>query len=30
MWWMLPGSRAWGWLAIASGIAVFAVLVARL
>ena len=30
MWWMLPGSRNWGWVAIAAGLATFAVLVFRL
>ena len=30
MWWMLPGSRSWGWVAIAAGIVCFAAIVARL
>ena len=30
MWWLLPGSRGWGWLAIAAGVVCFAVIVARL
>ena len=30
MWWMLPGRRAWGWIALTSGLVVFVVLVARL
>ena len=30
MWWLLPGSRNWGWVAIAGGLATFAILVFRL
>jgi hypothetical protein len=30
MWWMLPGSRSWGWAAIAAGVACFGVIVWRL
>jgi hypothetical protein len=30
MWWMLPGSRSWGWVAIAGGLVTFAILVFRL
>jgi hypothetical protein len=30
MWWLLPGSRRWGLVAIAGGLACFAVIVARL
>ena len=30
MWWMLPGSRNWGWVAIAAGVTCFAVIVSRL
>ena len=30
MWWLLPGSRRWGWVAIGGGVAVFAVVLARL
>jgi hypothetical protein len=30
MWWMLPGSRGWGWVALAAGSGTFAYLVANL
>lgn len=30
MWWMLPGSRGWGWVAMAAGAGCFAVVVSRL
>lgn len=30
MWWLLPGSRRWGWVAIVSGLACFGVMVSRL
>jgi hypothetical protein len=30
MWWMLPGSRGWGWVAIAGGLACFMLIVASL
>ncbi|MCL5745749.1 MAG: hypothetical protein M1541_17795, partial [Acidobacteria bacterium] len=30
MWWKLPGQRAWGWVAVLSGCAVFGVFLALL
>jgi len=30
MWWLLPGSRSWGWIAIAAGVATFGYVVAVL
>jgi hypothetical protein len=30
MWWLLPGSRGWGWVAILSGIMTFGYLIVRL
>lgn len=30
MWWKLPGSRGWGWVAIGAGVACFAFIIARL
>jgi hypothetical protein len=30
MWWLLPGSRGWGWVAILAGIGTFAYIVAAL
>jgi hypothetical protein len=30
MWWKLPSTRRWGWLALGSGIASFVFFVARL
>jgi hypothetical protein len=30
MWWHLPSTRVWGWLAIAGGVASFATLMAKL
>ena len=30
MWWLLPGSRGWGWVAIAAGVMTFGWLVVRL
>lgn len=30
LWWHVPGTRRWGWLALAAGIGAFALLLARL
>jgi hypothetical protein len=30
MWWMLPGSRSWGWVALGAGVVSFAWMVAAL
>lgn len=30
MWWLLPGSRSWGWVAIVAGAATFAYVIVRL
>jgi hypothetical protein len=30
MWWLLPGSRSWGWAAIAAGLLTFSLMVAAL
>jgi hypothetical protein len=30
MWWMLPGSRSWGWVAIAGGLVCFVTIVSKL
>jgi hypothetical protein len=30
MWWLLPGSRSWGWVALGAGLATFSFIVTRL